>query len=91
VTREDLLEIACKTMMKTARAAVQAQERMDYWQQFGTTSASEARATAMRDRLLEQLECAELMAQYALRGNVTLFLEASQSYRDAAAQKGAKK
>jgi hypothetical protein len=84
VTREDLLEVACKTLLSTARKAVIAQERWDYWSQFGTDSATERRAAATRNRLLDQLEHAETMARQALRGNVTLFLEASQRYRDAA-------
>jgi hypothetical protein len=84
MTREDLLEIACKTLLATARKTVVAQERWDHWSQFGTDSATERRAAATRDRLLDQLEHAEDMARFALRGNVTLFLEASQRYRDAA-------
>lgn len=76
MTRENLLEGALRAVVKVARPLAIAQERYDYWSQFGTHSTRMLSAEKKRDALLKELERAEVMADAALRGNVTLFEEA---------------
>lgn len=76
----DLLLAAVKALRAVARPAVIAQERVDYWQQFGTHTPTCQRAEAKLIMLLTRLEHAEAMADAAIRGNVTLFNEAQTAY-----------
>lgn len=64
--RERALERALRAMVRAAWKAVEAQERYDYWNQFGTGSTRARSADVKRDKALQALRDAEEQANEAL-------------------------
>lgn len=60
------IERAVRRLGRVARQAVAAQERYDYWTQFGTNSVRARRAETARDGALAALENAETDAEEVL-------------------------
>ncbi len=66
VTRERALEKSLLRMLRVARAAVVAQQKVDYWQQFGNRSKRRDIAEARYEKAIIALEAAEADAHEAL-------------------------
>lgn len=64
--KESRIERAVHRLMRAGRLAIHAQERFDFWSQFGTGSTRMHAAEARRDAAFADLDRAEVDAEEAL-------------------------